>query len=287
MAVECGQAHRQGRLGRAPRELAQEVLPVDRDEERPVVAAELPEAAERLAVVGQRLRLGPAAERRVEDRLLSEAVPLERLVDVVHVAAATPRTGGVTGRPVDRLDRAGSFEVRRRGHLDDCGVMGLADPGHLRVGKATDVVDGVEPALERRLGNLVVARLDREDGVAGHRLERLDGGVQPVELLVGGEHLQALVRRLQPDVDDVGALPDQLLVHVAGGLAGVVEHAGVVRRLRGDVEHAHDPRRVVLADAETGGVHVSHTRTRHGRTKAVGNAARSASGAETGSPCRR
>jgi len=103
----------------------------------------------------------------------------------------------------------------------------------------------------------VVARLDGEDGVAGDRLDGVDGGVEAVEFLLGGEDVQPLVRGFEADVDDICTLVDHA-VDVRGGLAGVVEDARLVRRLLGDVEHAHDSRRIVVSDSETGGVDVSH-----------------------------
>jgi hypothetical protein len=78
-----------------------------------------------------------------------------------------------------------------------------------------------------------------------------------VEFLLGGEDVQPLVRGFEADVDDVGTLVDHP-VDVRGGLAVVVEDARLVRRLLGDVEHAHDPRRIVVPDTEAGSVHVSH-----------------------------
>jgi len=109
---------------------------------------------------------------RGRDRLVGEAVHRQRFVDLVHV-----------------LDGTRSLQIWRRGHLRDGRVVFAADAGHLGIGEAADVVDHVEPACKRLVGDLVVAGLDRPDGVARGRLQRLDRGVEPIQLLFGREHV--------------------------------------------------------------------------------------------------
>ena len=82
-------------------------------------------------------------------------------------------------------------------------------PGHVRVGEsAAHVVDQADPGLERQLGHLGAHRVhaDHHPGPDQFGDDRLD----PAQLLVGGDPLRARPGRLAADVDDVGALGDQL-----------------------------------------------------------------------------
>jgi len=243
-----GQRDRQRRLGGPAGQFPEEVLAVDRDEDGLAERAKLPEATERLAVVGEGLLLAPAAERGIHEGLVGQAATAERVVDVA-----------------DGFDGTRPFEVRRAGHLRHRDVVLFADAWHLRVGEPADVVDHVEPPREGCLGHLVVARLDGEDRVARDGLHRLDGGVQSFEFRLGREDVEALVCRLQADVDDVGTLLDEFLVDVACGRPRFVEDGGVVGGFLADVQNAHDARGVVVADRQASGVDCLHVCVLGGR----------------------
>jgi len=85
--------------------------------------------------------------------------------------------GRLSSGPVGFFDGSRSLEVRRARHLRDGDVVLLADPRHLGVGEATDVVDHVEPLREGLVGDLGIARLDREDRVPGDALDRVERDV--------------------------------------------------------------------------------------------------------------
>ena len=82
-------------------------------------------------------------------------------------------------------------------------------PGHVRVGEpAADVVDQADARLDGPLGHLGAHRVHADHRPRPDQLgdDRLD----PAQLLVGRDPLRARPGRLAADVDDVGALGDQL-----------------------------------------------------------------------------
>lgn len=91
--------------------------------------------------------------------------------------------------------------------------------------------------------------------------------MEALEFLVGGEHVEPFVRRLEADIDDVGAVTDEFLVDVSGRLAGVVIDARVVGGLLADVQHAHNAGRVVVTDPQPRSVDVVHIRPEKQRLK--------------------
>ena len=155
------------------------------------------------------------------------------------------------------FERPRSREVGRTRHLHHRGVAGLTGRDHLRVREATDIVHHVEVRVERGRGDLVIAGLDREHCVAFDPVEDFERGVEALAFLLGREHLETLVRGFEAYVDDVRTFLDEA-IDVAGGFVGIGEDARIVRRLVADVEHTHDPRGVVVADRESGGLDGLH-----------------------------
>src|SRR6056297_476615 len=82
--------------------------------------------------------------------------------------------------------------------------------------------------------------------------------MEPLEFLLGREYVEAFVGRLEADIDDVGPFTDQFLVDVPSRLAGVVVDTRIVRRLFADVQHTHDPGRILVTDPQSGGVDAVH-----------------------------
>ena len=219
---------------RAARDRAEEVLARDRQQHGMPERAhgvEPPQHRDglrrRLGEVGARvehdLPLPHPARARHRDALGQEA---DDVLDHVVVGA------GIEQRPL-RLDPRVHDHERRAG--------ARADVGERRVAQARDVVDHARARRDRRLRDLRLVGVDRDEHVVLGD-DPLDQRHHALDLLGGGDGRAHADRRLAADVDDRRARR-----HVRGGAGGarleVGQLAGVGERVGRRVDDAHQQRR--------------------------------------------
>ena len=219
---------------RAARDRAEEVLARDRQQHR------VPERAHDVEPAQDRDRLGRRlgeVRARVEHDLPLPHPARARHRDPLGEEVRDVRDDVVVGAGIE--PRALRLDARVHDH-ERCAGAG-ADVGERRVAQARDVVDHARPRRDRRLRDLRLVGVDRDQHVVLGD-DPLDHRHHALDLQRGGDGRAQAGGRLAADVDDRRARR-----HVRGGAGGprgeVGQLAAVGERVGRRVDDAHQQRR--------------------------------------------